>query len=187
MASAVLPPSDYTGTLKHDIDLEKLGNSADGSDNDSPERRFQLHAKLGLTFLLRTKNGLTGQLREHATLPVLVESAYGPHEDLSEYSLLIYIAGGVGITACVPYLRAHPGSTKLFWGARSQGIVDAMAPSLGDVEQKTCIGKRMNIGEVLSKELSDSVTTAVVLVSGLSEMVLEFGIYSPIMLGVYYK
>lgn len=32
----------------------------------------------------------------------------------------------------------------------------------------------MNIGEVLSKELSDSVTTAVVLVSGPSEMVLEF-------------
>ena len=62
-----------------------------------------------------------------------------------------------------------------------------MAPSLGDVEQKTYIGKRMNIGEVLSKELSDSVTTVVVLVSGPSEMVLEFGIYSPIMLGVYYK
>ena len=39
----------------------------------------------------------------------------------------------------------------------------------------------MNIGEVLSKEPSDSVTTAVVLVSGPSEMVLEFGIYSPIM------
>ena len=79
---------------------------------------------------------LTGQLREHATLPVLVDSAYGPHEDLSEYSLLICIAGGVGITACVPYLRPHPSSTKLFWGPRSQGIVDAMAASLGDVEQK---------------------------------------------------
>ena len=37
-SSAVLPPSDHTGTLKHDIDLEKLGNSTDGSDNDSPER-----------------------------------------------------------------------------------------------------------------------------------------------------
>ena len=150
--------------------MEKLGDSTDGSDSDSFERRSQPHAKVGLTFLLRTKNGLTGQLRKHTTLPVLVESAYGPHEDLSEYSLLICVAGGVGITACIPHLRAHPGSTKLFWGVRSQGIVDAMAPSLTGVEQKTYIGKRMNISEVLRKELSDSATTAVVLVSGPSKM-----------------
>ena len=170
VASAVLSPSDQPITLTHDVDVEKLGNSTDGSDSDSPERRRQLNAKVGLTFLLRTKNGLTGELRSHAKLPVLVESAYGPHEDLSEYSLLICVAGGVGITACVPYLRAHPGSTKLFWGARSQGIVDAMAPSLAGVERRTYIGKRMNIGEVLRKELGDRTTTAVVLVSGPSEM-----------------
>ena len=170
VASAVLPPSDQPITLKHEVDVEKLGNRMDGSDSDSPERRCQLHAKVGLTFLLRTKSGLTGQLRKHATLPVLVESAYGPHEDLSEYSLLVCVAGGVGVTACIPYLRAHPGSTNLFWGARSQGIVDAMAPSLDGVEQQIYIGKRMDIGEVLRKELNDSATTAVVLVSGPSEM-----------------
>ena len=170
VASAVLPPSDQPRALKLDIDVEKFGSSTGGSDSDSPERRPQIHAKVGLTFLLRTKNGSTGQLRKHATLPVLVESPYGPHEDLSEYSRLICVAGGVGITACVPYLRAHPGSTKLFWGARSQGIIDAMASSLSGVEQQTYAGKRMNIGEVLRKELSDTATTAVVLVSGPSEM-----------------
>ena len=115
VASVVLPASDRPATLKHDLDVEKLGNSTDGSDSDSLERRSQVPIKVGLTFLLRTKTGVTGQLRKHATLPVLVESAYGAHEDLSEHSLLICIAGGVGITACVPYLRAHPGATKLFW------------------------------------------------------------------------
>lgn len=170
VASVVLPPSDQPTVLKHDLDVEKLGHSTDGSDSDSLERRSQVPAKVGLTFLLRTKAGVTGQLRKHATLPVLVESAYGPHEDLSEHSLLICITGGVGITACVPYLRAHPGATKLFWGARSQGIVDAMAPSLSGIEQETFVGKRMDINRVLHKELGDCVTSAVVLVSGPSEM-----------------
>ena len=137
VASAVLPPSDRPGTLKHDADVDKLGSSAGGSDSNSPERRYQYPAKIGLTFLVRTKTGVTGQLRKHATLPVLVEAAYGPHEDLSEHSLLICIAGGVGISACVPYLRAHAGATKLFLGARSQGITGAMAPSLGGVEQES--------------------------------------------------
>ena len=130
----------------------------------------QSHAKVGLTFFLPTKAGLTGRLRQHGTLPVLVESAYGSHEDLSGYSVLICIAGGVGITACIPYLRAHPGTKKLFWGARSRGIVDAMAPSLAGIEQEAYVGKRMSIGEVLCKELSECTVTAVVLVSGPSEM-----------------
>lgn len=155
---------------KHDLDVEKLGSSTDSSDGSSAERRDNVPGKIGLTFLLRTKAGVTQRLRKHTSLPVLVESAYGPHEDLSEYPLLICIAGGVGITACVPYLRAHAGATKLFWGARSQGIIDAMAPSLTSVEQETFVGKRMNIAEVLHKELSDTAGTAVVLVSGPSEM-----------------
>lgn len=170
VSSAVLPPTDRPVTLKPNADVEKHGGSAEGSDSDSAERQYQSHAKIGLTFLLRTKTGVTAQLAQHATLPVLVESSYGPHEDLSEHSVLICIAGGVGITACVPYLRAHPGATKLFWGARSQGIVDDMGPSLSGVEQEIYIGKRMNIADVLHKELSDSATNTVVLVSGPSEM-----------------
>ena len=170
VTSAVLPANDQPVTPKHDADEEKLGSSIDGSDSDIPERQYQPPAQIGLTFLLRTKTGVTGQLHKHATLPVLVESGYGPHEDLSAYSLLICIAGGVGITACIPYLRAHPGATRLFWGARSQGVVDAMAPSLSGVEQDIYVGKRMDIAEVLHRELGGGATTAVVLVSGPSEM-----------------
>lgn len=170
VASAVLPPSDRPRRLKHDSDVEKLGSETDSSDSGSAERQYQPPTKIGLTFLLRTRTGLTKQLRKHVSLPVLIESAYGPHEDLSEYPLLICIAGGVGITACVPYLRAHPGATKLFWGARSQGIIDAMKPVLGSSEQTTFVGKRMNIAEVLHKELNDSRSTVAVLVSGPSEM-----------------
>ena len=170
VASAILPPSDRSSTLKHDADVEKVGSLVDGSDSDSPDRHYQSSAKIGLTSLLRFRAGVTVQLRKHVALPVLVESAYGPHEDLSEYSRLICIAGGVGITACIPYLRAHTGTAKLFWGARSQGIIDAMAASLHGVAQKTYVGKQMNIAEVLHDELSDGAANAVVLVSGPSEM-----------------
>ena len=170
VASTVLPVSDQSGTLDHHRDLEKLGSSSDGSDSDMRGNPSQSPTKVGLSFLVRTKTGVTGQLRKHARLPVLVESAYDPHVNLSQYSLLICIAGGVGITACVPFLRAHPGTTKLFWGARSQKIIDTMTPSLGGVEMKSYVGERMNITEVLQRELIDSASTAVVLVSGPSEM-----------------
>ncbi|KAL8912566.1 MAG: hypothetical protein Q9171_002430 [Xanthocarpia ochracea] len=170
VASTVLPVSDQSGTLDHHRDLEKLGSSSDGSDSDMHGKQYQSPTKVGLSFLVRTKTGVTGQLRKHERLPVLVESAYGPHVDLSQYSLLICIAGGVGITACVPFLRAHPGTTKLFWGARSQKIIDAMTPSLGGVEMKSYVRERMNITEVLQRELIESASTAVVLVSGPSEM-----------------
>ncbi|KAL8996294.1 MAG: hypothetical protein Q9169_004180 [Polycauliona sp. 2 TL-2023] len=170
VASTVLPADESSGPLQHDADVEKLGSSSDGSDSDSHVRQTQSLTKVGLTFLVRTKAGTTAQLRMHTRLPVLLELAYGPHEDLSDYSALICIAGGVGITACIPMLRAHPGMTKLFWGARSQKIVDAMTPSLGGVEMESYVGKRMNIREVLDRELIEGSTATAVLVSGPSEM-----------------
>ena len=170
VASAILPSRDRPRMLNCDSDVEKLGSSTGSSDSESPERQHKGSTKVGLCFLLRSQTGMTRQLRQHATLSVLVESAYGPHEDLSQYSLLLCVAGGVGITACVPYLRAHPGTRKLFWGARSQGVIDAMAPSLVGVEQETYVGKRMSIPEVLHKELRDAAKTVVVLVSGPSDM-----------------
>ncbi|KAI4268974.1 MAG: hypothetical protein L6R35_006714 [Caloplaca aegaea] len=197
VASAVLPPSSSASSSSgaEVMDLEKRGDgdnrfssssSSDSNSNSASKPHFSSSSssssppsRIGLTFLLRTKAGVTKALRAHASLPVLVESGYGPpHTDLSSYPLLICIAGGVGITACVPYLRAHPGEAKLFWGARSQGVVDAiMAGSLlqgGGVQTETFVGKRMSIRQVLGKELSAAAAggggEAVVLVSGPSEM-----------------
>ncbi|CAL8577141.1 hypothetical protein XPA_002986 [Xanthoria parietina] len=171
VASTVIPAGELPGTPQYDADVEKLGASSDGSDSDSHQaRQYPSPTKVGLTFLVRCKAGVTAQLRTHERLPVLVESAYGPHADLSDYSRLICIAGGVGITACIPILRAHPGMRKLFWGARSQKVIDAMTPSLRGVEMESYVGKRMNITEVLHRELMEGSTPAAVLVSGPSEM-----------------
>ena len=121
VASATLPSRDRSGTLNFDSDVEKLGSSTGSSDSESPERQHKGSTKVGLCFLLRSQTGMTRQLRQHATISVLVESAYGPHEDLSQYSLLLCVAGGVGITACVPYLRAHPGTRKIVLGRQKPG------------------------------------------------------------------
>lgn len=163
-SSEVLAGSEPPVKIRHEvIDLEKTGTSSTNSGSGTSENQHHTSSSprsstTGLTFLLRTKSGVTAQLRKHDTLPVLIESAYGPPEDLSEYPLLICIAGGVGITACIPYLRAHPGaSTKLYWGVRSRGIVDAMAGSLVGVEKECFVGERMDVGEVLRRELGGGV------------------------------
>ncbi|KAL8708937.1 MAG: hypothetical protein Q9220_006269 [cf. Caloplaca sp. 1 TL-2023] len=170
VASAVLPGNQRANALKVNADVEKLSESTSSSEHHSPERQYPFPPTIGLTFLLRTKLGITGRLSRHSTLPVLIESGYGQHEDLSQHSSLICIAGGVGITACIPYLRAHPGAAKLYWGVRSPGIIETMTPSLGGVEREVFVGRRMNIGAVLDKELTPENGSIVVLVSGPSEM-----------------
>ncbi|KAJ4295254.1 hypothetical protein N0V90_007265 [Kalmusia sp. IMI 367209] len=111
-------------------------------------------AKLGLTFFLRRQGGLTQQLVSRASLPVLVESSYGTHIDTSCFPHLVCIVGGIGITAVLPYLRSHPGSSKLYWGVRSAGIVHAVDDELlRDIDKEVFVGSRMNIRDVLREEV----------------------------------
>lgn len=110
-------------------------------------------ARLGLTFFLRRQGGLTQQLISRTTLPVFVESSYGAHVDTSHLPHLVCIVGGIGITAVLPYLQCHPGSSKLYWGVRSAGIVHAIDEELlRDVDKEVFIGNRMNIRAVLQEE-----------------------------------
>ncbi|KAF2493106.1 ferric reductase-like protein transmembrane component 4 [Lophium mytilinum] len=163
VASTVLPAStpqtgstNPHGALTSDVEKHPIQASRSQTSQDSLELHHKKgtgHSAIGLTFLLRTRGGLTAQLRSLSTLPVLVESQYGLHEDLSSHSILIAIAGGVGITAVLPLLRAHPGNRKLFWGARTQGLVSEMDDVLADVEKEVFVGERMNVATVLDNEL----------------------------------
>jgi hypothetical protein len=122
----------------------------------------------GLTFFMRTHSGTTGLLRKRASLPVLVEASYGKPKNLDTYPLLLCIAGGVGITAILPYLYAHKGRTKLFWGSRSTALVSALREETRGFEGKTVVGKRLFIKVILKREfakIGDAVNVAVV-VSG---------------------
>ncbi|KAF2435456.1 ferric reductase like transmembrane component [Tothia fuscella] len=181
VASTVLqaPRSSPSSVHKEDLslDVEKNGihrssmsKVSDLADSNSERSAQRQPTKVGLTFLLRVQGGLTNQLKSRATIPVLVESGYGTHEDLSSNSLLIGIAGGVGITAVLPVLHSHPGRTKLFWGARTHGIIDEMQSTLAGVDKETFVGNRMNVYDVLAQELTGSSENVVVVSSGPSGM-----------------
>lgn len=155
-------------------DIEKNGShvmsSSRSSDRDSDRTQHNEAPKLALTFLLRIRGGLTAMLRARQKIPVLVESGYGAHPDLSEHPTLICVAGGVGVTAVLPLLRAHAGRSRLLWGVRSSGIVEAMSDDLRHVEKEVFVGHRMDVFDELQKELSFAGENAVVAVSGPASM-----------------
>ena len=84
----------------------------------SPRSSIIQCGQAGITFYIRDKIGLTSAIRNHTTLPVLLEAGYSSHSisSLNKLPILIVLAGGVGITAVLPYLRAHLGRVKLYWG-----------------------------------------------------------------------
>ncbi|KAL1598964.1 hypothetical protein SLS60_008109 [Paraconiothyrium brasiliense] len=130
---------------KDEIKVSTTAASSNGSTHGP--------AKLGLTFFLRRQGGLTQHLLSRVSLPVFVESSYGTHVDTSHLPHLVCIVGGIGITAVLPYLRSHPGSSKLYWGVRSIGIVHAVDDELlKNVDKVVFVGSRMNIRTVVQEE-----------------------------------
>ncbi|KAE9978934.1 hypothetical protein EG327_007195 [Venturia inaequalis] len=121
----------------------------------------------GLTFFIRRREGLTVRLASRTKVPVLIESSYGSLHSLRTHPNLIAIAGGVGIVTVLPLLRTHPGRSKLYWGLRTPGLLDALTNDLRGIDKEVFIGQRMDVRAVLEQELSgDRAKGAVVVVSG---------------------
>ncbi|KAG5662823.1 hypothetical protein KAF25_005241 [Fusarium avenaceum] len=126
-------------------------------------------------FLARTRTGITkklasrvyGQQRSQTfQLRVLVEGPYhhSGHisPQLAQCKDMLCIAGGVGITACLPYIQhGAPGSTKLFWSSRKMGLIAALRPVLAalprSVQVETVVGERMDLRGILFREMVGTV------------------------------
>ncbi|KJX97872.1 ferric reductase transmembrane component 4 like protein [Zymoseptoria brevis] len=126
-----------------------------------------------LTFFIHTSStGMTSLLRHRHNLPVLVEATYatanifsGSDIDLSHSSRVVYIAGGVGITSLLPSLGHHASPhqrRKLYWGVRSQALVDAVRGVFGDDfgvgrggEVHIEVGQRLDWKGILGREVKD--------------------------------
>ncbi|KAF4463950.1 ferric reductase Fre2p [Fusarium albosuccineum] len=153
----------------------------------------------GITFFVRPHSGFTKLLAKkagvEAGIPVLIEGTYG-HEGKTylqgneghfaptpEYPNILCIAGGVGVTAVLPALNsslslyAPMGSTKLYWGIRNRGLVDAVQSMLlgageitdskwGHIEPHITVGSRMNVRQVLEEELEHAVGGTTVVACG---------------------
>jgi hypothetical protein len=176
VASTVLSSQPQTRNISPMQDIEKHPEthtaSVDSSGTPHPP------AEAGITFYIRDKSGLTARLRTRTTLPVLLETGYTSHPPsaLNRCPKLIVIAGGVGITAVLPYLRAHPGRMKLYWGCRTRALIDDVGSTgaLAHVEQEVFLGNRMRVGEVLREEVARAGGGEVaVLVSGPEGMAAE--------------
>lgn len=133
----------------------------------------------GVVLFVRRVNGITSRLASAIGnadgIPVLLEASYSSHgasflqeghdRPTTRYPDTLCIAGGVGITGVLPALDRTSGldrplgTTKLYWGVRTQALVDAVegvAPesAWAGIEKHVHVGDRMDVRGVLDKELS---------------------------------
>ncbi|OTA61546.1 hypothetical protein K449DRAFT_465632 [Hypoxylon sp. EC38] len=155
IASSIIQQS---GTFSSTKDIDSV---ADNVDID-PEKSIRMGSdgfnqtlETVMVFYLRLLEGGTRALRNRTQLPVLIEGAYGNHEDLSEYPTLICIAGGIGVTAVLPYMRAHPSHAFLYWSSRTQALVDSMKPLTHNFHLEVVVGQRLVLRTILESQLDN--------------------------------
>lgn len=158
------------------VDLEKSGD-LNVQGNDSPVTSPTTQGVSGTrtlsttTFFARVRAGLTRQVAARVATSgtptrfrVLLDGPYhhsGDITQLAHCSSVLYIAGGVGITAVLPYLhRRHTHSSRpswLFWGSRKTGLVSALAPHIAalprNVAVETTVGQRLDLDAILKRHL----------------------------------
>lgn len=149
-----LSGNDSPGASTPGIDKEK-------NINQDPIR-FDVSPSLGrgITFYVKAHNGMTGRLANlgfsRASTMALVEGPYG-HGASLQVDRLILIAGGVGITAVLPYWAVHH-NAKLYWSVKSpmQALVDDLSSTAlwcSGKEKEVRVGNRFNVNEVIECEL----------------------------------
>ncbi|KAF1828647.1 hypothetical protein BDW02DRAFT_603242 [Decorospora gaudefroyi] len=124
------------------------------------------------TFFARTRGGVTKALTTRASgsdskqvrLRVVIDGPYNHsgqvYSQLAQCGSMLCIAGGVGITACLPLLRQSKTKyTKLFWSSRKSGLVNNLTPTLNafpsNVKVEILVGQRFNLDSIISQELID--------------------------------
>lgn len=122
------------------------------------------------TFFARSRSGITEKLATRVAsssspvrLRVLIDGPYDHSgrvsSQIAQCSAVLCIAGGVGITACLPYLAPSGSekSGKLFWSTRKPGLAAALAPTLASlpshVRVERAIGERLGLDSILEREM----------------------------------
>ena len=72
----------------------------------------------------------------------------------------------MGITTVLPILRAHTGRAKLYWGLREGSLLQALESELRGVDMTVSVGRRLDVKEILEKELEVLPEDPAVVVSG---------------------
>jgi predicted ferric reductase len=148
-----LPTSESTGsdTPMNEKDLEEL------TPTSSTTLEYSMTPTSGLTFFIKKNNGLTKHLWSNSlTTTTLVEGPYGgsSRNPILLCDRLILVAGGIGITAILPFAHAHP-NVKVYWSMRESqaAMAKELSPGLRHVEQDIVVGTRLDLVELLEKEV----------------------------------
>jgi ferredoxin-NADP reductase len=81
---------------------------------------------------------------------------------------LVLIAGGIGITAVLPFIAHHP-NVSLHWSVKtsSQDLVDDLAMALEGLREKSVsVGARLEVEDLLEREESEGWSSIGVVVCG---------------------
>lgn len=124
----------------------------------------------GISLYIRRSTGLTRSLAAHASLLTLLD---GPYPNNSTAAVLrtdrlVLIAGGIGITAVLPFI-VHHSNVSLHWSVKvsSQGLVNDLATALEDLREKTVsVGARLDVRGLLEREESETWSRIGVVVCG---------------------
>ena len=177
--------TEHVGTGEKQTVTTTTTATANANDNsESPKKStttFYARIRYGMTYNLaaRCKESGSGRIR----IPVIIDGPY-PHSgaltQLSHCSGMLYIAGGVGITALLPHLlhtessTKKPGLVQLHWGTRKSGLAADLAPVLArlpaHVEVHVSVGQRLDLDRILERSLIDEEGALVIVVCGPPEM-----------------
>lgn len=123
---------------------------------------------------MRKSTGLTKALNQHKSLLTLLDGPYPNNSTAGvlKTDRLILIAGGIGITAVLPFIANHP-NVKLYWSVKSsaQGLVDDLSDVLhGLREKEVTVGGRLDVSGTLSREEAEGWKRIGVVVCGPGEL-----------------
>lgn len=111
---------------------------------------------LGLTLFIRRSSGMTRNLRANDRVMVLLDGPYpnNPTKSILRCDRVLLIAGGIGVTGILPWVKSHP-NVKLAWSVRAshEYLIDAMDGTLAGVDDKEVkSGGRLNVTELVERE-----------------------------------
>jgi NAD(P)H-flavin reductase len=153
----------------HSTALTHLKSPQDDHTNFfSTSTTTQKNTITGLSFLIRREQGTTARLFTNTlSHRVLIEGAYpttiSHSTAVSTSAHVVCIAGGVGISAILPVLRARAsagvGRTAVYFGTRSEGLVRSCGlEELGTngeamgIDVGVKVGKRWDLREIVWEE-----------------------------------
>lgn len=158
--------SEHEGTM----DIEKSGVASAVNTHAQHATTETNTDTSGVSLYVRKSTGLTKALKTHASLLTLLD---GPYPNNSTTAVLrtdrlVLVAGGIGITAVLPFIAHHP-NISLYWSlkAAGQGLADDLATVLGGIrERHVRIGERFDISTVLEQEQGEGWARIGVVVCG---------------------